>query len=486
MEKKQNSSLMINMIMSAISTSANFIFPLITYAYVARILRAEGTGKVAFAQSVLTYFTYIASLGISSYGIRECSKIRDDKNKLSKLVQELFIINFISTVVAYLLLFITILVVPKFSEYRTLLLLMSTGIILQTVGVEWLYNALEKYTYITIRSLIFKTISVFLTFILIKSKSDYLIYGGITIFAQGASNILNFINARKFIYIKKYNDYHLIKHIIPISLFFSSAIIITVYSQFDTLMLGFLSGDVEVGLYNAAVKIKTMIISISSGLTVVLIPRMTYYCVVDKNKFYNLLKKSLEISLVFIMPLILFVLINTSDVVLFLCGEEYLPAISTIRILVACVIPLILTNLFGNQILVPKGNEKRFTVAVFVGMIINLLLNLVFIPIYGAEGAAFATLITETSNVIIMSYGCRDECKFLTSNFPKKKYITSLMISILIQIIMFNILNSILLFERLVIKTIILFGIYWILLYTNGEAITHLILKTIKNKIKKE
>lgn len=208
MEKKQNSSLMINMIMSAISTSANFIFPLITYAYVARILRAEGTGKVAFAQSVLTYFTYIASLGISSYGIRECSKIRDDKNKLSKLVQELFIINFISTVVAYLLLFITILVVPKFSEYRTLLLLMSTGIILQTVGVEWLYNALEKYTYITIRSLIFKTISVFLTFILIKSKSDYLIYGGITIFAQGASNILNFINARKFIYIKKYNDYH--------------------------------------------------------------------------------------------------------------------------------------------------------------------------------------------------------------------------------------------------------------------------------------
>ena len=332
MEKKQNSSLMINMIMSAISTSANFIFPLITYAYVARILRAEGTGKVAFAQSVLTYFTYIASLGISSYGIRECSKIRDDKNKLSKLVQELFIINFISTVVAYLLLFITILVVPKFSEYRTLLLLMSTGIILQTVGVEWLYNALEKYTYITIRSLIFKTISVFLTFILIKSKSDYLIYGGITIFAQGASNILNFINARKFIYIKKYNDYHLIKHIIPISLFFSSAIIITVYSQFDTLMLGFLSGDVEVGLYNAAVKIKTMIISISSGLTVVLIPRMTYYCVVDKNKFYNLLKKSLEISLVFIMPLILFVLINTSDVVLFLCGEEYLPAISTIRI----------------------------------------------------------------------------------------------------------------------------------------------------------
>lgn len=486
MEKKQNSSLMINMIMSAISTSANFIFPLITYAYVARILRAEGTGKVAFAQSVLTYFTYIASLGISSYGIRECSKIRDDKNKLSKLVQELFIINFISTVVAYLLLFITILVVPKFSEYRTLLLLMSTGIILQTVGVEWLYNALEKYTYITIRSLIFKTISVFLTFILIKSKSDYLIYGGITIFAQGASNILNFINARKFIYIKKYNDYHLIKHIIPISLFFSSAIIITVYSQFDTLMLGFLSGDVEVGLYNAAVKIKTMIISISSGLTVVLIPRMTYYCVVDKNKFYNLLKKSLEISLVFIMPLILFVLINTSDVVLFLCGEEYLPAISTIRILVACVIPLILTNLFGNQILVPKGNEKRFTVAVFVGMIINLLLNLVFIPIYGAEGAAFATLITETSNVIIMSYGCRDECKFLTSIFPKKKYITSLMISILIQIIMFNILNSILLFERLVIKTIILFGIYWILLYTNGEEITHLILKTIKNKIKKE
>lgn len=457
-------SIKINMFMSIINTSANFIFPLITYSYVTRILSTEGIGKVAFVQSVLTYFSYLASLGITSYGIRECAKVRDSQDALSKLVHELIIINLISTFVAYILLFFSVLLVPKFQNYKLLFLVMGSSIILQTMGVEWLYNALEQYKYITIRSLFFKTISVFLTFLLIKNRSDYVIYGGITIFTQGASNILNFVNARKYINVTKYRNYEIKKHIKPILIFFTSAIIITVYSQFDTLMLGFMKGDSEVGIYNAALKIKSLIISISYGITSVLIPRMIVYYNNDRNKYNDLLKKSLEISLIFVVPFVVYIFINTSDVLLFLCGHEFLPAFQTLRILIICVLPLVLTNLFGNQVLIPKGNEKRYTISVFIGLLINLLLNFLLIPHYGSAGAAFATLMTEASNTIIMSSDCKSEIIYLIRNIKSYKYIISIMLSLLVELVGVYFICALPIFLRLVISSIVFFGTYYILL----------------------
>ena len=82
-----------NFIMNAILTVAGIIFPLITFPYISRVLLVEGSGKVAFATSVVTYFTMFASLGIPTYGVRACAIVRDNKEKLSKTVQELLIIS---------------------------------------------------------------------------------------------------------------------------------------------------------------------------------------------------------------------------------------------------------------------------------------------------------------------------------------------------------------------------------------------------------
>lgn len=178
----QHKSMKKNMLMSIINTSSGFVFPLITYSYVARILHTTGTGKVAFVQSVLTYFSYIASLGISGYGMRECAKVRDDRNKLSKLTQELLIINLVSTIFSYALLIAVVVLSSKLQSYKSLFWVMSCSILLQTLGMEWLYGALEEYSYITIRSLVFKTISVILIFVLVKNENDYITYGALTIF----------------------------------------------------------------------------------------------------------------------------------------------------------------------------------------------------------------------------------------------------------------------------------------------------------------
>lgn len=148
---QKQKSLKINFIMNAFLTMSSFIFPLITFPYISRILLPEGTGKVSFATSVISYFVILAQLGIPTYGIRACAKVRDNREELSKTAHELLIINIIMCCFSYLILGILLMTVPKFKSEKTLLIIVSLTLLFNTIGMEWLYKALEQYTYITIQ-----------------------------------------------------------------------------------------------------------------------------------------------------------------------------------------------------------------------------------------------------------------------------------------------------------------------------------------------
>lgn len=217
---KKNNSIKFNFIMNSLLTISSFIFPLITFPYVSRILLPEGTGKVSFVTSVVTYFNMFAQLGIPTYGIRACAKVRDDKETLSRTVHELLSINLIMSAFAYLVLGICLATIPRFQTEKPLFIIVSTTILFNAVGVEWLYKGLEQYTYITVRSLVFKVIALVAMLGLVHEKSDYVIYGAITIFAASASNVLNLINTRKYIKVCSVGNYNLVRHIKPILIFF--------------------------------------------------------------------------------------------------------------------------------------------------------------------------------------------------------------------------------------------------------------------------
>ena len=270
-------SLKLNFIMNTILTMSQFIFPLITFPYVSRILLPEGTGKVSFATSVVSYFAMFAQLGIPTYGIRACAKIRDNREKLTKTVQELFIINFTMSLIAYVALFGAIALVPRLQQDKSLFLIVSLTILFNAIGMEWLYKALEQYTYITIRSIIFKFIALVAMFALIHQKSDYVIYGGISILAASASNIFNFFHVHKYVSLKPVGNYNFKQHFNAVAVFFAMSCATTIYTHLDTVMLGFMTSDVDVGYYNAAVKIKSILVSIVTSLGVVLLPRASYY-----------------------------------------------------------------------------------------------------------------------------------------------------------------------------------------------------------------
>ena len=481
MEKK---SIKKNMLMSVILTSSNFIFPLITYSYVARILTPVGTGKVAFVSSIIGYFTYISTLGVPSYGLRECAKIRDNRNKLSTLVQELLLISLVATIVCYIILFFSVITIPKLFEYKRLFLIMSCHIFLNSIGVEWFYQSIEEYSYITVRSIAFKIIAVVLTFVLIHQLEDYIWYGFITIFTTSASYIFNFFHLRKFITLKKREKYNLRRHLLPILILFASSIVLTVYNNFDVTMLGLISGEREVGLYNSALKVKNIVLSLSSALTAVMIPRIAYFFEKnDKENVYGLLRKSLNISLLVAIPVAIYILIYTKDVLLFVAGKEYIDAVGSLRVLIICIIPLVITNLCGNQILIPSGNEKRYTQSVTVGLVIDIVLNILLIPTNGAVGAALGTLAAELWNVFWMGVGAAN---YLFEVLKKTNFI-KYGICFLFAIIISYFSDIVTCFDnvvlRLIFSSVLYFGCYYFGLAALKEPMVIDVIDNLKRRI---
>lgn len=153
--------------MNFVLTMSNFIFPLITFPYVSRVLLPVGTGKVAFATSIVSYFSMVGMLGIPTYGIRACAKVRDDRDEFSKTVQEIIVINSVAMGLSLLVYIIAIILVPRMAQDKVLFMINIATLFFNLIGCEWLYKALEQYSYFTIRSILLKLVSLVLMFLMV-------------------------------------------------------------------------------------------------------------------------------------------------------------------------------------------------------------------------------------------------------------------------------------------------------------------------------
>ena len=400
-EKNKEKSIKMNLLFYLLKLTVTLVFPLITFPYASRVLLSTGIGKINFVDSIIAYFILLASLGINTYAIREAAKYRDNKIELNKFCQEIFIINVFSTVFSYIILALCIFLIPKFHEYRTLLLIYGLTIGFTTLGIEWLYGALEDYKYISIRSFIFNLISLVLVFTLVKTPDDYVKYALIQCFSLVGSNVLNFIHSRKYFSFKKSGKYNFKRHIKPILTIFGLSIACNIYMSFDKTCLGIISGDKSVGLYTAAIKINRIVLSLITALGTVLIPRMSYY--IEKKKIkevHALIVKSANFIMMFAFPSAVGLFLLSGPIINILSGESYAAASITMKILTA-IIPIIgMSNLIAVQIFIPFSREKYTLISSSVAAVVNLCLNLLLIPKFAENGAAIGTVIAEFAALV--------------------------------------------------------------------------------------
>lgn len=471
--------------MNAFLTLSSFLFPLITFPYISRILLPAGTGKVSFATSLVSYFAMAAQLGIPTYGIRACAKVRDEKEKLTRTVHELLCINVVMSVFAYLVFFALLFLVPRLSQERTLYFVVSFTIFFNAIGMEWLYKGLEEYTYITIRSLFFKCIALAAMFLLVQEQSDYVLYGGISIFAASASNVCNFFHARRYISWKPVGHYHITRHIKAVLVFFAMAFATTIYTNLDTVMLGFMTTDTDVGYYHAAVKIKTILVGIVTSLGTVLLPRASYYVQEGRRtEFLRIGRKALHFVFLASLPLMLYFILFAREGIFFLSGEAYAGAILPMQVIMPTLFLIGITNILGLQMLVPIGQEKMVLCSEVAGAVVDLFLNLLLIPQLHSLGAAIGTLAAEMMVLFVQYIAVR-------KNIYKRQRLKvgvkgGLLVFALIAasfasfMVKWLGLGS---FLTLCLSSVIFFGIYGMILVAGKEPLMMELMQEIMRKI---
>ena len=395
-------SMSLNAVMNALKTLMGVIFPLITFPYASNILQVENLGKVNFANSVCGYFLLFAGLGISSYAVREGSKYVNDREKLSAFSSEMFSINMITAVIAYLALFVTMLCSAKLRGYTDLLLIMSLQIFFTTIGTEWIFTIFEEYTYITVRGMIFQILSFAALFLFVKNQSDYCIYAGISVFASVGSNILNYFRARRYCAIHFTWKIDWKTHLKPIMIIFASTLATTLYVSSDTTILGILGSDYNVGIYAVAGKIYGIVKNLLSAVLVVSIPRLSHYAGIGAKKEFNQLFNNIFSALmVVVAPAVIGLILLSREVVLFISGESYLDAVQPLQILSLALLVCLFGWLYNSCVLLPCRKEKKLFFVTLVSGVLNVALNLVLIPYFKESAAAFTTLLAELCSMVM-------------------------------------------------------------------------------------
>jgi O-antigen/teichoic acid export membrane protein len=417
-------SVKVNYILNLINTGTQMLFPLITFPYVCRVIEADGIGQINFFQSIISYISLFTCLGIPMYAIREIARDRSDVVQMNRTAMEILLLHSMLTLVGYAIVAILCLTVPQIQVNIPLFLILSLTIFFTAIGCEWFYQGIEDFKYITIRGLIIKTVSVVLLFIFVKSKTDLLYYGCYTVFGVLGGNIFNFFRLRKYIHRENiiFSELHIKRHIKPVLKVFSFSVVTSIYLQLNTVLLGFLKNALAVGYFAAATKVMQMLLTMSACLGSVMMPRASHLIAENKeDEFNRLIQKSYDFTLAIALPMTIGLIFCAPSLITALCGVKFEHSILPSQIIAPIILMVAISNVFGIQVLFPKGKINIVTFCCGIGAVADLILNLCLIPFFSYIGTSIAYLGAEVATTVSMYFIGR---RYIPIIYFKKSHFT--------------------------------------------------------------
>lgn len=407
-------TLKMNVTTNIIRTLVLTILSFITFPWVCRYLEASALGAYTWANTFVLYFLILAKIGIPNLAIRECIKVKDNKELLSNKVQTFFTLQLISTLLSFALMTILVFSVPALRDSKELIFILSINFVAGAFSFEWVFIALEKQFYMSVRSIVVLCITAILVVIFVCNPSDLLIYAGITVGVTVLTTISNLFYIGKFVSFKKTMPYSYKAFIKPLSILCAISLMISLYNQTDTFILGFIDETKkEVGSYSIGTKAIDIVIGVFTALSTVYIPRAALlFKEEDKTQYNNLNKYSMNVALFIIIPAIATMMILAKPICALISGnyqyEQASGYVSSPYILMTLAFVMLtysVSEMIYGQILLPQKKEKHYLIALGGGTILNiglsLLFGLVVFKSSPALGVSIGTLITD---VIVLGY----------------------------------------------------------------------------------
>jgi len=362
--------------------------------YLARVLGPADFGVVNFAIAIITYFMLIANLGLPMLGTRQIAR---DKDRVREYTANIIALRLALAVISFLLLLLFVLIIDRPAETKYLIVLYGLALFPFALHLEWLFQGIEKMEYIAIAQIIGATLYVALILSLIKSPEQLLTIPLLyTVFLWLLpAFFLVFMARRYFGLVKPRFDAPfwkgLIQQALPMGFAF---LMIQIYYNLDTVMLGFMRSNEEVGYYNAAYKMIFFLLTLAGLYYAAIFPVISKYYKTSLESLQRLLSGTARVMVIVGLPIAVGGTLLAGPLLNLIYGSEYSSGIIGFQILVWAVAITWVSATYGHSLLA-CDRQKKYAVRVAIGTAGNIVLNFILIPHYGLIGAAIATVFTE-------------------------------------------------------------------------------------------
>lgn len=377
-------------------TFCNYLFPLITYPYVSRVLGVENIGICNFVDSIINYFVLFSMLGIGSYGVREIARCKNNQEERNRVFSSLMSVNVVLTVFSLAVLIVLTYTISALAVYKQFLLIGVIKLLFNVILIEWLFQGIQEFKYITVRSIIVRLIYIILIFLFVHSEADTSIYYLLTALITVFNGLFNWIYSRRFVHLS-FKNIRISPFIAPILAYGGYRILTSMYTSFNTAFLGFSSGDTEVGYFSTATKLYSILMGVFSAFTLAMIPKVAQMLKDNEiEKLKIIAKDTFSLLFAIAFPLIIFCEYQASTIINILSGAGYEGAIIPFQIVAILILVVGIEQIVIQQFLMATTNSNRGVLQLSItGALIGVLINICLTPKYGALGASIAWLISE-------------------------------------------------------------------------------------------
>ena len=388
-------SLKKNFFYSALLTLANYVFPLITYPYVSRVLGVSNIGICNFVDNIVNWFIVFSTMGISVIGVREIAAVRSGEKERSRVFSGLLALNGLTTLAAAAVLAVAIFVVPKLFPYRSLLYFGVAKLIAHSLSLEWFFRGIEDFKYITDRSIVIKVLYIVAVFLFVRKAEDYGTYYLLLTLTVVANTLVNVLYSRRYVSFSL-KDLDMRRFAGPFFILGLNYVLTSFYSSLNVIYLGFVHGAEQVGFYTTATKILSIVTALISAFTTVMLPRMSAVLTEGRmEEFRSYVNRAFRILFLVGIPAVFFMQAMPADIVRVISGAGYEGAIVPMRIVAPMLLLAGLDQILIIQIMMPMKKDRQVFVNSAIGAAVGVLLNLILVRSAGAKGSAIVWISAE-------------------------------------------------------------------------------------------
>lgn len=384
-----------------------FIIPLVTTPYISRVLGVNNIGIYSYTYSITYYFMLAIMLGINNYGAREIAKVQKYKEKRSKRFISIYGLQLFNSILI-IILFLMFIIFSEY-DYKTIMNIQFIYLVSTMFDINWFYFGMEKFKITISRNIIIKLLSLICIFMFVKNENDLIVYTYILAISSLISQLYLWLFIKKDVTFTKVSIKEIFANLKPCLILFIPVIAYSIYRVMDKTMIGYFSSVEQLGNYESAEKIINIPMSIIMALGTVMIPHMSKF---SDNQIHSKIKDTYKLCFFVIYPIVIGLLTVSKNFCSLFFGKGYDNTPMIINMLLITVLFSCITNITRSNYLIPKSKDKIYVNSTIYGAIINFILNIIFIPKFGAFGACIGTIAAELTIMLYQVMKTRKDINY--------------------------------------------------------------------------